>query len=388
MIARRHIVGLGVSQIICWGVSFYLIGVFGDHIGADMGWSRQILHGGFSVALLTMGLISPFVGRLIDEIGGRPVLAFGSVLLAVGCLMLSQVVTVTGYYVAWIVTGVAMRCTLYDAAFAALARIAGPDARKPISQITLLGGLAATFFWPIGHLFIEAFGWREALIVYAVLALSTLAVHLPLPTERFHHAHEADDQISKPDKGRDVWLRAWLFATIVTLGNAFHTGMSAHLIQIFAEFGLGAGLAVTVSSVRGIGQSLGRLADVLCGSRLHPVDLNLLAAAILPLSFAVGLASGVSIVAAFGFSFWYGVGTGLLTITRGALPLVLFDTRTYGAFVGKLLVPSFLASAASPFLFAIVIEEYGGKASLVVSIAILLVILAASLGLKAMQTRK
>ena len=43
-----------------------------------------------------------------------------------------------------------MRLTLYEAAFAALARIGGPEARRPMSQITLLGGLASTVFWPIG----------------------------------------------------------------------------------------------------------------------------------------------------------------------------------------------------------------------------------------------
>ena len=47
--------------------------------------------------------------------------------------------------------GVGMRLTLYEAAFAALARIGGPEARRPMSQITLLGGLASTVFWPIGH---------------------------------------------------------------------------------------------------------------------------------------------------------------------------------------------------------------------------------------------
>ena len=58
-----------------------------------------------------------------------------------------------------------MRLTLYEAAFAALARIGGPDARRPISQITLLGGLASTVFWPIGHALAERLGWRGAVLV-------------------------------------------------------------------------------------------------------------------------------------------------------------------------------------------------------------------------------
>ena len=29
MIARRTVLYLGISQLVCWGVSYYLIGVFG-----------------------------------------------------------------------------------------------------------------------------------------------------------------------------------------------------------------------------------------------------------------------------------------------------------------------------------------------------------------------
>jgi len=54
MIARRTVALLGVSQLVCWGVSFYLIGVFGDRIVADTNWSRSFVFGGFSVALLVM----------------------------------------------------------------------------------------------------------------------------------------------------------------------------------------------------------------------------------------------------------------------------------------------------------------------------------------------
>src|SRR3546814_14603654 len=80
-----------------------------------------------------------------------------------------------------------MRMCLYEAAFAALARIAGPAAKRPISQITLLGGLASTAFWPIGHMLAEAFGWRGALLCYAVIALLTIPPHPAIPPARFAH---------------------------------------------------------------------------------------------------------------------------------------------------------------------------------------------------------
>ncbi len=47
-VGRRTIVCLGISQLVCWGISYYLIGVFGELIAADLGWSRTLVYGGFS----------------------------------------------------------------------------------------------------------------------------------------------------------------------------------------------------------------------------------------------------------------------------------------------------------------------------------------------------
>src|SRR5690606_11282039 len=149
VILRRTVLCLGLAQLISWGISYYLIGGFGEQITADLGWSRDLVYGGFSVALLVMGLTSPMAGRLIDRHGGRKIMIVGSALNALGCIGVAVSHDVTVYYAAWICLGLAMRLTLYDAAFAALARISGPDARWPIAQITLLGGLASTVFWPL-----------------------------------------------------------------------------------------------------------------------------------------------------------------------------------------------------------------------------------------------
>jgi hypothetical protein len=162
--------------------------------------------------------------------------------------------------------------------------------------------------------------------------------------------------------------------------------MSAHMVGILSDIGLAAALAVTASSLRGIGQSAARLAEVLFGSRLHPIVLNLLATVVMPLCFAAGLASGRSLAAAVAFTFLFGASTGILTITRGTLPLVLFDTATYGTYVGKLLVPSFLFAAASPLIFAAVIERLGAQGALYLALCLALVMLVVSFALR-VQTK-
>jgi predicted MFS family arabinose efflux permease len=382
LISRTTIWCLGFTQLVSWGISYYLIGIFGEKMLTDLGWTRPIVYGGFSFGLVVMGGASPLVGRAIDRYGGRYVLAGGSICCAIGCLMLAHSHSITAYYSAWLVLGLAMRATLYEAAFTALVRIGGQQARRPIAKITLLGGLASTCFWPIGHFLDEVFGWRGAVNVYAVIALVILPFYFAVPNDR--NPSDAFDRSrpTVPPQPRSATSIAALYALIAMLSNGLNSAMSAHMVGILSELGLAAALAVTVSSLRGIGQSSARLAEILFGRRLHPVALNLLATIVMPLCFAAGLAGGRSLVAAVAFTFMFGASTGILTITRGTLPLVLFDAATYGAYVGKLLVPGFLCAAASPLIFAAVIEHFGAKGALYVFLCLALVMFALSFVLR------
>jgi MFS family permease len=385
LIAGRTVLTLGVSQLVCWGISYYLVGVFGDAIAAELGWSRSVVHGGFSAALLVMALSSRLAGRLIDRHGGRRVMAVGSVLTALGCIGVAAARSLPAYYAAWACLGLAMRFTLYDAAFAALARIGGPGSKRAMSQITLLGGLASTTFWPIGHLLAGAFGWRGALVAYAGFALLTVPLHLAIPDARHDPEARVGGAVERPPLAggsRDRWVAGALYALVVTLAAFLNSAMSAHMIGLLTGFGLAASVAVSVAMLRGVGQSLARLAEVLSGSRLDPLALNVLASALLPACFVAGLWSGGFVLAAVAFAFLYGAGNGLSTIARGTLPLVLFDYRTYGTLVGRLLVPSFVVSAAAPFAYALVIERFGERAAMHLSLAVAVIALSAAVTLR------
>ena len=375
---RAVVLALGVSQLVCWGVTYYLIGALGTLIEADLGWCATLVHGGFSVALVTMGLASPWVGQAIDRHGGRPVMAAGSCLSAAACAGLAVADGVAAYYLAWALLGVAMRMTLYDAAFATLARIAGAGARRSISQITLLGGLASTVFWPIGYGLGEWLGWRGAAFAYAGFALATLPLHLAIPRGEKRPAPAAAAAGGGPVGDP---MPALLYALIVTVTAFLASAMSAHMIGILAGLGMGATLAVWVSALRGIGQSAARLAEILFGGRIDVRTLTVLATALLPLGFAAGSLGGEFAAAAVGFAIVYGAGNGLVTIVRGALPLVLFDPARYGALAGRLVAPSFLAAAIAPVAYAALIERAGSAAALHLSAGLGLIVVAAAVWL-------
>jgi predicted MFS family arabinose efflux permease len=382
VIARRTVVSLGFAQLISWGVSYYLIGGFGEAIGADLGFGRDLTYGGFSAALLAMGLCSPLAGRLIDRYGGRRVMIAGAVLTAAGCIALAFCHGVALYYAAWICLGIAMRLTLYDAGFAALARIGGPQARGPISQITLLGGLASTVFWPLGDLIASYVGWRGAVIAYAGFALCTVPLYLTIPEGRYDDAAAPAGSVPahRPlaDGPRDRVLAGSLYAVIAVLTNFLNAGMSSHMIAILAGLGVAATTSVWIATLRGVGQSLSRFGEILFGRRIDPLALNLGACALLPLCFVAGLFSGQYSAAALAFAFVYGATNGIVTITRGTLPLVLFDHRVYGTLVGRLLAPSFILSATAPLIYATTIMRFGERGALVLSFIAAAIALAAA----------
>lgn len=383
-ISRRGVLCLGLSQLISWGVTYYFIGVFGQHIAEDLGWSGELIHSGFSVALLLMGLTSPIIGSFIDARGGRLILTVGSLFNSTGCLILAMAQHPALYFLGWAFLGIGMRATLYDAAFAALVRIGGPGARTSMSQITLLGGLGSTVFWPVGNTLIEMLGWRSAAVCYAFLALITIPLCRKLSEEKYDDApsRQGTPSIKPLATGRVLHLTAaTLFALIVTLTNFLNSGMSAHMIGILSSLGLTTGAAVGIATLRGLGQSLARLCEVVFGHRLHPIVLNVVATSVIPASFVAGLLADDAIAAA-AFAFFYGAGNGLVTITRGTLPLVLFDHRSYGALVGRLIVPSFLFSAAAPVIYATVIARLGEHGALLLSTILATTTFAAALLLR------
>jgi hypothetical protein len=373
LIATRTVLALGVSQLVCWGITYYLIGVLGPLIVADLRWSSAAVYGGFSVSLLVMAASSATVGRWLDRRGGAWAMTLGSVVIAAGCLMLGLAHGVALYYAAWIVLGFAMRLTLYDAAFAALARIGGPLAKRPIAQITLLGGLASTVFWPVGGALAERFGWRGAVFAYGLVALATIPLHATLPRGRYagkaSPAAGSTTQAPVPAPPPDR-VRAWLYALIVALVAFLNSAMSSHMIAILTALGLAASAAVWISAARGIGQSASRLAEIMFGRTLDPLRLNLMATGTLPVAFVLGFAGGAAPAAAVAFSLLYGAGNGVATITRGTLPLVLFDHRVYGAVTGRLLMPSFVLSAAAPLAYAAVLERFGARGALGLSVIV------------------
>ena len=182
----RAVPVLGITQILSWGAIFYTPVLIVPLIAAERGWSISFAMGGFSIGLLTAGLVAPAVGRSIDRFGGHVTMTVGSLIGELGLVLIVHVTHPVAYFGVWMVLGAAMAANLYDPAFATLGRSFGTQARRPITALTLIGGFASTVSWPATHFLIEGVGWRGTYLVYAALFFLVAApLHaFALPRER------------------------------------------------------------------------------------------------------------------------------------------------------------------------------------------------------------
>src|SRR5512143_322222 len=356
----RAVPVLGVTQILSWGTIFYTPVLIVPLIATERRWSISFAMGGFSVGLLVAGLVAPYVGRSIDRFGGHVVMTIGSLIGALGLFLIVRAATPVAYYAVWMVLGVAMAANLYDSAFATLGRIFGLGARRPITALTLAGGFASTVSWPVTHLLIDRVGWSGTYLVYAALLACVAApLHaLALPRSRFETDMPAQNSQHEPVKILPPHgLTFILVASAFALYAFVPSGLSAHLLAIFAREGIDAGTVVWIGALFGPAQVGARLIEFSFGRNLHPLWIARFALTTFLCAFLMLTLLGVSTNTAAAFALMFGGANGLVTITRGAVPLALFGAAGYGRLMGRLAGPFLLVQAAAPFVMAMVIER-------------------------------
>jgi MFS family permease len=357
---------VGLCQIFAWGSSYYLPAVLADPIARDTGWPLAWVLGGLSIGLLVSGLVSPFAGRAIERVGGRPVLATSAVLLAAGLLALALAPTLAAYAGAWIVIGLGMGAGLYDPAFSTLGHLYGEEARPLITGVTLWGGFASTVCWPLSALLAAHLGWRGACAVYAALQLGMV-----LPLYLFGLPRPA--AAPRPPQPKPVGAPVargtpfWLTAIAMTFAALVMTIISVELPTLLRARGADATAAVALGTLLGPAQVGARAIEFVVGRRGHPV-WTMLAATVL---VAIGLAALLLDRAFFALAvIIYGAGGGIRSIARGTLPLALFGREGYPTVMGRLAMPSLIAQAASPVLGGAMLSGLGADTMLLAVLAL------------------
>ena len=370
---------IGTTQTLAWASSYYLPAVLAEPIAAGLGVPKALFFGCFSASLLLQAALGPMIGKAIDRHGGRGVLVLSNLVLAAGLVWLALAQGPVGLAGAWVLLGLGMALGLYDSAFATLTALYGLEARAPITGITLIAGFASTVGWPLSALLDQTLGWRGACLGWAALNLFVC-----LPMNRLLIPRPAGPVQSGAAEGAAPPANGMVVLAFVFGAVGFVTGaMAAHLPRLFELAGASATAAIAAAALMGPAQVAARMFEFGVLQRLHPLVSTRLALLMHPLGAAfLGALGGP---AASVFALLHGAGNGLLTISRGTLPLALFGPAGYGLRTGIIVLPARVTAAAAPLLFGVLLDAMGTGA-LVISVGVSLAALAALALLRAQPT--
>ncbi len=369
---RQIVWPFAIAETIIWAAIYYSFPALLLTWEQDLGWSKTELTGAFTASLIVSALCAPMVGRLIDRGFGRFVFMGGMILGAVLLCALSQVTQIWQFYAIWIGMGAAMSGCLYEPCFAIITRSFGGDAKRAITLVTLVAGLAGTVSFPSAHALVELVGWRMTVLVFAAAmvvitgpllwigcrAADRMAEgHAFVPSRKTRHA-------LRVLKTFTFWALALSFAML-----ALHHGMMInHILPIFDERGIAKEAAVLAISMIGPMQVAGRLA--MMAAERHVSTMAISAGCFIAVFGASMALLGTSVMPSLIaiFVLLQGAGNGVVSIVRPVLIATLLSRRNFGA-VSGMAAAAFMAGTAFGPTFGSLIWEIGGY-DLVINLAI------------------
>lgn len=370
---------VGIAQIIAYAAANYLPAVIATPASQELGLSPTTIFAGFSLSLAVAGLSGPFAGKLVDRLGGRPILILSNIIFAAGFTLLGFAQGIIVLFAAYAILGLGMAAGLFEVAFASIVRLFGKNSRNAITGVSLIAGFASVAGWTLSVYVQTEFGWRGVCWFWAgmhllvALPLNALIPTLPLPIpshipELVESIEDRDNiqknsnptvnnqPVSENHTGKHTTiLLAFIFATSSFVGM----GLMSHLPRLLEDIGVPLVLAFTIGALVGPAQIIGRILDFMFLGRMHPLIGTRIAALAHPAGAIALLIFGAPL--ALAFVILHGLGNGILIISRGTLPLALFGAQGYGQRQGWLMMPSRFAQAASPFLFGLALTEWGSN---------------------------
>lgn len=352
---------LAAGQITAWGILYYAFTVVVGPMQAGTGWSRMFLNAGVSLGLLAWGVLALPVGAWIQRRGGRGVMTVAAGLGGAALVLMGAVVDPVVYVSAWLLLGAAMAGMLYDTAFAVVTQAFGPQYRRGITLITLVGGLASTVFIPLAQLAVDHLGWRGALVVLGVLHAGVgVPLHwLGVPRWR------APAGVSAARPWRERWPAWWRelrrdvgdprfvgLAVWFTGHAAAFTGLIFQLVPALQASGAPNATILQAIAIIGPMQVLGRFVLTTRGNHFSTLWVGHWAMAALLGAALILLVLPPTLPWLAAFALLFGLGNGVLTILRGTAIAELFGRERYPELNGVLSAPAVLAKAASPLVLA------------------------------------
>jgi MFS family permease len=356
----------------------YTFSVFVKPLATEFGWSREAISSGFAVAAVTLGLISPLLGRWIDRFGPRRIILVCMSVFGCAIASLSLLRGLWQFYVTCFVLGVVGNGAAHLAYSRSISTWFHRRLGMALAFVMVGAGLGAMILPVVAQSIISRYGWRAA---YACLGGLALLLGLPLSWRYIRERGVTGLKSAQVVHSGMTWqqgLRSsafWIVTAILFVSSISMNGAITHLSALLTDRGLTAGRAALCASILGGSSLLGRivagwLLDRFFGPRVA-LAINLTTAlGIFLLARAASFPAGCFAAALIG------VGAGGEAAITPYLLTRYFGLRAFSTLYGLTWTFYAAAGAIGPVILGRAFDATGSYASL-------LILLAAALGLAA-----
>ncbi|MSQ08765.1 MAG: MFS transporter [Dehalococcoidia bacterium] len=358
---------------------------FFDSMVGTFGWSHAATAGPASIQRIQGGMISPFVGTVLDKFGPRKAMTFGVAVTGLGFMFMSQVNSLWQFYLSVALLTLGMS---FGTFIVLVATVNNWFIRKRGQALSIMMAASALggFTFPLLVFSIDHFGWRSVLFAVGVgcwiigFPAAYMMKRSPeeyglLPDGGPPPAVSADGKTQQAGIPRETNIRVkeaiklrffWQLALATSIGQMVSATNLVHLTAL-KEFGVSAGLAAAAVGSIAFGDLAGRLLSGVLGDRFDKRKL-------LAMAFAVEMIGTVGLtlvnyeVGPFKFSpAWtlpvfivgFGLGFGATVPLRLAMMGDYFGRKSYGSIVGLMSSVSAGFGAAGPVFAGLMFDLTG-----------------------------
>lgn len=379
--------GWRVVLAACFGVMagfgslfVYTFAVFVKPLGAEFGWSREAISRGFGLAAITLGVISPLLGRWIDRFGPRRIIL---PCMTVYCCAIFSLALLRSQLWQFYVTCIVIGAVGNGAAHLAYSRSISTWFQKRLGTafafVMVGAGLGAMILPVVAQTIIGRSGWR---VGYMSLGCIAVLLGLPLSWRYVRERGQALHSSAPVAHSGMTWqqgLRSyafWIIVIVLFASSISMNGAITHLVALLTDRGITGRDAALCASLLGGSSLLGRigvgwLLDRFFGARV---------AFVVNLSTAVGiflLARANTFSAGCLAAALIGIGAGGEAAITPYLLTRYFGLRAFSTLYGLTWTFYAAAGAIGPVILGRAYDLTGTYASLLVVLAAALALAAA-----------
>ena len=360
-------VGLTFGPSVLLVMSF---GAFITPLNREFGWRVPSIALGASILSVTIMLVSPVQGFLVDRIGGRRLVLYSAPVFGVSLMSLSLLPdSLTVFYLAWIIVPI---CGLGLWPVSYLRLTAGWFDRRLGLALGVANsgiGVGSVIVPIITAVLIGTFGWRAAFIGLGVIALIAFPVALFFlvePVSRKSGVQSGGDTLRVAATKRPFWLVLAAFFLLGTIGSS----IVVHQIRLLLDAGVPTGVANLMPVALGVALIVARIVTGWLLDRFtvpQVMSVSLLGGMASMLLFATGPNVATAIVAGLLSGFLIGAEFDVLSYL---IPRY-FGRLAFGKVYGIAFAVFQLGAAVAPYSVSLSRESYASytPAMLVLAVA-------------------